>query len=176
LLGNNRWVHAALEYDVEGANQYIESLKFDPDKKSDIVEVENAVIIRTTYPVSLSNPILYWPTYSGAEKKPSWVDYPPVAIPGYDIGIGYSDRRSSTAETWKKSYDEAIFSLVRSVDASSTSEEINIINSASLFGSSRTTEDFTYSLRTLADFYVLDTWMDPKTKAVWTLAVARKAQ
>jgi hypothetical protein len=176
LLGNNQWIHAALEYDREGAEQYIEILKFDPDKRSDILEIENAVIIRTLYPVSLSNPIFYVPTYNGKEKRPNWVDAPPASIGGYNVGVGYSGRYSSTAETWKKSFDEAIFSLVRSLDASSKSEESNIINTSSMFGYSRITEDFTYSLRALAEFYVLDAWMDPQTKAVWTLAIARKAQ
>ena len=176
LLGNNQWIHAALEYDKEGVEKYIEILKFDPDKRSDIMEIENAVIIRTIYPVSLSNPVFYLPVYYGKEKKPNWVDTPPSSIGGYTVGIGYSDKHSSTAETWKKSFDEAIFSIVRSVDASFRSEESNIINTSSMFGYSRTTEDFIYSLRTLAEFYVLDAWMDPQTKAVWTLAIARKAQ
>jgi len=176
LLGNNQWIHAALEYDKEGAERYIDILKFDPDKKSDIIEVGNAVIIRTVYPGSLSSPVFYLPTYNGIEKKPNWVNAPPVSIGGYNVGIGYSDRYSSTAETWKKSFDDAIFSLVRGIDASSRSEETSIINTSSMFGYSRTTEDFTYSIRTLAEFYVLDVWMDPKTKAVWTLAIARKAQ
>jgi len=176
LMGNNQWTHAALEYDKERAERYIETLNFDPDKKSDIIEVENAVIIRTTYPVSLSSPIFYVPTYYGIEKRPNWVNAPPASIGGYNVGIGYSDKYSSTAETWKKSFDDAIFSIVRSMDASSKSEESNVINTSSMFGYSRTTEEFTYSLRTLAEFYVLDVWMDPKTKAVWTLAIARKAQ
>jgi hypothetical protein len=175
LLDNSQWIHSALEYDEEGAEQYIENLKFDSDKKSDIIEVDNAIIIRTRYPVSLSSPVFYQPTYKGKEKRPNWVDAPPASIGMYTVGIGYSARRSYISETWKNSYNDAIFSVVRNIDASSRAMGQDFYGTG-IFGYQRSTEDFTYSLATLAEFYMLDAWMDPKTGAVWTLAIARRAQ
>jgi hypothetical protein len=168
--------YSFLNYDKEGAQRYVDSLKFDADKKSDSMEIENVLIIRTRYPLTFLDPIRYQPTYDGKERRPDWVDKPAVEIEGYEVGIGYSGRYSSMAETWVNSYNNAIFSIIRNVNTSSRSEETIYQSTGSLFGYRTSNENITYSYGTLTGFYVLDAWMDPRTKSVWTLAIARKTQ
>jgi hypothetical protein len=167
----------ALYYNEGDVAKYVDSLKYDAGKKSDTIEIEKTVFIRTTYPSTLPFPVNYRPTYSVKDKKPSWVDNPNVEIPGYDVGIGYSWRYSSQFKTWINSYNNAVFSIIRNINSSSSSRFGFYQTTGSVFGSNTYTSDsITFSYGTLYGFYVLDAWMDPETKAVWTLAIARKAQ
>jgi len=166
-----------LYYNEEAVAAYVDSLKYDAENKSDTIQVEKTVFIRTTYPSTLPFPVTYRPTYSVKDKKPSWVDNPNVVIPGYEVGIGYSWRYSSQFKTWINSYNNAVFSIIRNINYSTRSEVELYQNTGSLFGNQKSTsKNASYSYGTLYGFYILDAWMDPETKAVWTLAIARKAQ
>jgi hypothetical protein len=165
-------VHTALDYDRDGSVQYVDSLQFDAD--ADTIEIENTFIIRATYPSSLPVPLQYRPTHGRGDKKPGWVDTPPVDIPGYEVGIGYSGRHSSLADACANSYHNAIFAIIRNNNAASSSSELLYQNTGNLFGYRTSSDNLVYSYGTLAGFYALDMWINPKTKEVWTLAVAQK--
>ena len=167
----------AMFYNEGDIVKYVDSLKYDEVEKSDTIEIDKTIFIRTTYPATLPFPVSYRPTYSVKDKKPSWVDNPNVVIPGYEVGIGYSWRYSSQFKTWINSYNNAVFSIIRNINSSSRGEVELRQNTGGLFGYKKSTnESTTYSYGTLYGFYVLDAWMDPETRAVWTLAIARKAQ
>jgi len=162
---------ASIDYDVEGADQYVDSLQFNAD--TDTLETENTFFIRTAYRSALPFPVRYSPVHR-ADQKPDWVDNPPLDIEGYEVGVGYSGRYSSLADTYKNSAQNAIFSIIRDISASYKSYDVQYQNTGSLFGYMYSNNNTVYSNGTLTGFYVLDTWMDPKTKSVWTLAIAAK--
>jgi hypothetical protein len=167
----------AMYYNEEAVAAYIDSLRYDADNISDTIEADKTVFIRTTYPSTLPFPVNYRPAYSVKNKKPSWVDNPNVVIPGYEVGIGYSWRYSSQFKTWINSYNNAVFSIIRNINSTLHGEFELYQNTGGMFGYKKSTnKNTTYSYGTLYGFYVLDAWMDPETKAVWTLAIARKAQ
>ena len=166
-----------LDYDKDNVEVYVDRLNYNAENKSDTIEVDKTVFIRTTYPGALPFPINYRPTYSLKDKKPSWVDNPNVVIQGYEVGIGYSWRQSSPYRTWINSYNNAVFSIIKNINFYVRSEFVIYQNTGDLFGNTNSTnKNTTYSSGTLYGFYILDAWMDPATKAVWTLAIARKAQ
>ena len=163
-----------LYYNKEGSSQYVDALKYDAD--TDAVEIENVFFIRTTYQSALPFPIGYRPQYSGADKKPDWVDDPPFEIEGYEVGVGYAGRHSSMSDTYTNSRNNAVFAIIRKINSVSQSSNLLYQNTGSLFGYKTSDDNIIYSYGTLNGFYVLDTWIDQNTKAVWTLAIARKSQ
>ncbi len=109
----------SLDYDIEGAKQYVDSLHFNAD--SDTLETENTFFIRTIYRSALPYPLSYRPVHE-ADKKPDWVDNPPIEIKGYEVGVGYSGRYSSLSDTYKNSSRNAIFDIIRRINTTSESE------------------------------------------------------
>jgi hypothetical protein len=164
----------SLTYDEEGSKQYVDSLQFNAD--TDAIEMENALIIRTTYPAALPSPVSYRPTYSANDQKPDWVDNPPSEIAGYEVGVGYSGRFSSFADTCTNAFRNAVFAIIRNVNSSFRSSDLLYQNTSSLFGYKTSNDNMTRSYGILNGFYVLDTWVNPKDKSVWTLAIAKKAE
>jgi hypothetical protein len=163
-----------LTYDVEGSKQYVDALQFNAD--TDTIEMENTFIIRATYPAALSVPVSYRPTYRTADQKPDWVDNPPAGIAGYEVGVGYSSRYSSLADTCTNAFHNAVFAIIRNVNSTFRSNDLLYQNTGSLFGYKTTSDNIMYSYGILSGFYVLDMWINPQDKSVWTLAIAQKAQ
>jgi len=157
----------------EQSKQYVDALQYDADAGS--IEIENTFFIRTVYRSTLPNPVGFSPTYSGAGGKPDWIDNPPNEIEGYEVGVGFSGRYSSITDTFTNSWYNAIFAIIRNINASSRNSDSLYQNTGSLFGYKTSNDNIVYSFGTLSYFYVLDTWIDPKTKSVWTLAVAKKS-
>jgi len=166
--------YTSLSYDEEGAKQYVAALQFNAD--TDTLEIEHTFIVRTTCPLALSVPVNYRPVYSKAGQKPDWVDNPPLKIEGYEVGVGYSGRYSSLVDTLTHSCHNAIFSIIRNINTTSRSSNMLYQDTGSLFGYKTSSNNVTYSYGTLTGYYVLDTWIDPQTKSVWTLAIARKTE
>jgi len=164
--------YTSLYYNKEGAKQYIDALQFNTN--TDTLETDNVFFIRTTYPSVLPSPVKYRPLYRGPDKKPDWVDNPPAKIEGYEIGIGYAGRHSSLVDSYTNSCNNAIFAIIRNVNTASRSSNTQYQSTGSLFGYKTANDNVTYSYGVLSGFYVLDTWIDPKTKVVWTLAIAKK--
>jgi len=162
---------ASLYYDIEGSKQYVGSLQFNPD--TDTLETENTFFIRTTYRSALPFSLKYKPVHR-ADQKPDWVDNPPFDIEGYEVGVGFSNRRSSLSDTYKNSSNNAVFYIIRSINAASKSSDMLYQTTESLFGYKTMNNNTVRSYGTLTGFYVLDTWMDPHDKTVWTLAIAVK--
>jgi hypothetical protein len=171
LLDYTYNAYTALYYDKEGAVQYVDALQFDAD--TDTMETDNTFFVRVTYPAALPVPVRYRPVYA-RNGKPDWVDNPPLEIEGYEVGLGYSARHSSMADTYTNSFNNAIFSIIRNINTASQSSYLYYQNTGSLFGYKTASDNTTYSYGTLAGFYVLDMWIDPRTKAVSTLAIAKK--
>ena len=166
--------HAAVVYDREGALQYVDSLQYNAD--TDTIETDNAFFIRTVYPSALPVPVRYRPTYSGANKKPSWIDNLPLEIEGYEVVVGFSGRHASMATTCTNSFNNAILSVIRNINSAVRSSTLLYHDTGSLFGYKTSNDNQIYSYGTLTGFYVLDTWIDPKEKTVWTLAIAQKSE
>lgn len=158
----------SLTYNKEGASQYIDSLKYDPE--TDTMLYENTLFVRTVYSASLSSPVNYKPVYKGQDKKPTWIESLPE-IDGYEVVVGVS-RRSLLSEAYNYSRDNAIFSAISIKNTQVQHAHSDYYTTEHVYGYKVDDKNITYSYGTLTGFYVLDTWVDPKDKTVWTLAIA----
>ncbi|GHV44332.1 hypothetical protein AGMMS49546_28130 [Spirochaetia bacterium] len=156
-----------LFYD-EDVTKYIEQLQFDPG--TDVFEENRTVFVRTRYRASHK-----LPTGSGLvsqKERPRWVDDPPAQIEGFLTGLGYAAPQSAYKDTIIKSYENAVYAIIKTLSGELQSKQETYENSARAFGFYASTENTVISQGTLKDFYILESWTDPSTRAVWTLAVA----
>jgi hypothetical protein len=145
----------------EDYEKYISDLEYD---QKDVYEEYNAVFVRARYKgIDVKVP------YSGAEhqSKPQWIENPPPTIEGFPAAVGFAGGQLSYRKTIIASYEDAIFALLQNNGHIITGVQET---SGGVFSDSS-------ALRAsgiIKGFYIVETWTDPRTKAVWTLAVARE--
>jgi hypothetical protein len=126
------------------------------------------VFIRFTYPASFPVSISYR-FARNPDGSPEWTNHPPEEINGFIAGIGYSGRQLYIRDTFEKSYNAAAADIVSRLSTVMTSSVV----SAEGHNTSLIRQ---VSKGNLSHFLVLETWTDPRTQAVWTLAIAKGAE
>ena len=153
-----------IEYD-QRLEQFMEKLSYDPDK--DVMRNENGVVfVRFTYPAVFPGRINY--TFgTNSDGSPEWTTRPPGELSGFIAGVGRSSRLERIGDTIRRSYENAVASIVSKISSEVSSREL-------LASATNSTESQIYSHSTgkLKNFLVLETWINPRTQAVWTLAIA----
>jgi hypothetical protein len=150
----------------EGYKQYIESLTYDDT--ADVLKTTGAIFVRTRYKASLPFPVLYVISVSSA-GVPNWVSNPPQekAIPGYVVGVGYAGKRSYQSDTIRASYENVALQIITNLFANVRG------NREDKQGTTGSDEYTVFAEGTLHNFCILDTWLDPSTMGVYTLAIAQ---
>jgi hypothetical protein len=152
-----------LEYDQQ-LDKYKEKLKFDPAR--DITRNEDgAVFIRFTYPINFPGNISY-KSGKNQDGSPEWTTKRPQ-VDGFIVGVGVSGRQERLGNTVRKSYEDAVFSIVSNYSSTIDSSNTSI-------GSATETYIYQESEGLLVNFLVLEVWIDPKSRAVYTLAIANQ--
>jgi hypothetical protein len=151
-----------LEYDKKKKKD-IDKLTFDP--KRDVISRDNGVFVYFTYPVAFPGKILYT-IEKNPNGSPGWTTRPPHDINGFIAGVGFARKQQKLKDTFTKSYEAAIASLVSRSSASVTTSETSFEHGSTTFIQQRSKGNLTH-------FVVLETWMDPENESVWTLAIAQ---
>jgi hypothetical protein len=153
------------EFELKEPDDYAQYLdKLEYDSKTDVFESDNAVFVRAGYRSDTKINIDYRSVQNN--EKPLWIDSSPSRIGSYLAAVGFSSPRLYHSDTIVTSYENAVISLMESA-----STRIRIIETTT--DSANNSSSLTFTTGTLTGFYVLDTWTDPATKSVWTLAIAR---
>ena len=155
--------HSWVDYDRQ-LEWHMEKLSFDP--KRDLFRDNNGnVFIRFIYPAAFPGRISYQ-FGTRADGRPDWIRQPPGEIHGFIAGVGRSARLFRFADTFSRSFEAAALAI-----AAKISTEIETRDSA---GHYRTEVEFRrQSIASMTNFLILETWIDPQTRAVYTLAIAR---
>ncbi|MCL1993911.1 MAG: LPP20 family lipoprotein [Spirochaetes bacterium] len=151
-----------ITYD-ENLEAFMERLDHDLDR--DLLRVGNITGIRFSYPASLPGPVSF-STAKNPDGSPVWTNAPPV-ISGYLVGVGHSGRQLRVGDTFNGSVNSAIAAMTAQIEQNITSitREVNGV---------MTTIHVIESKGVLTNFFVLETWFDPVSQSVWTLAIARQ--
>ena len=153
------------KFEIKDPDDYLQYLdKLEYDRKTDVFESDNAVFVRVGYRSDIKINIDYKNVNNN--EKPFWVDNAPGKIGTYISTVGFSPPRLYHNDTIVTSYENAIISLMESA-----STKIRIIESVT--NKSNNMSSLMFTSGTLTGFFVLDTWTDPTTKSVWTLAIAK---
>jgi hypothetical protein len=141
---------------------YIGDLIVDSD--TDVLEKNGAVYVRARY-----SGVSDVPAYNSALTNgvPDWVTNYSADIPGFLSAVSYAKSMGSPQRTWRASYENALVSLLPRL-ASQISNDIVDVQGL------RLNQNVMVSRGTLENVMILETWLDKKTGAVWTLLVARE--
>jgi hypothetical protein len=151
-----------LEYNQQ-FDQFKDKLKFDPDR--DITRnSDGAVFIRFTYPLNFPGNINY-NSGKNPDGSPDWTTKRAQPIGNFITGVGMSGRQDRFGDTVRRSYEAAAASIVTNYTAYMES-------SGTIVGSANKSYISQLSEGLLKNFLVLEVWIDPKTRAVYTLAIA----
>ena len=153
-----------LEYDTNLA-VYIDRLTFDPER--DVVITDEAVFVRFTYAATVPSVDF---TASMNEGRPNWSysrDLP--QIDGYLTAVGFARNQVRLKDTINKSIDAAIARMIEEVSTQIVSSD----KAGTGMGASG--QIYTRSEARLNNFQILEFWIDPNTRYVYTLAFAKKA-
>jgi hypothetical protein len=150
--------------DKGGYAKYREVLRFDRGK--DLVRTGKAVFIRCVYDVPGLLPVEHG--YGIENGEPAWLSGGLIEIPGYIAAVGFAKNQRYLHETIAISRESAaaalmtrVSSLIETGVADRTNQGAAVVTRELIEGE-------------LLNFMVLETWIDPKTGSVWTLAAARK--
>jgi hypothetical protein len=160
--------HKTTLYYDEEYRRYREALEFDPEQ--DVRIEHQAVFVRTRY--RASRRLLISHQYAAKNERPQWIDNPPKRISGFWVGVGFAGPRLYHKDTVIASYENAVFSIIESISNTVRSQMETSQASLGAFAFSAVSSNEVSASGALQGFYVLETWTDPVTKAVWSLAVA----
>ena len=151
----------------EDIDRYLDRLTFDPER--DVFTRNNAVFIRFTYPDPFPG-VLHFRSERNAAGRPNWTVNYPDEINGFMAGVGFVRRQERIRDAVRLSSEAAAASLASRISSQLRAGETAIETRSS-------TQSAAYTLHVssarFTNFLVIETWIDPDSDAVWTLAVAR---
>ena len=107
------------------------------------------------------------------QEKPVWISSPPRSFEGFVAGVGYANRHKYLKDAIIKSYEAAVYAIIRNTVNTVDAGVDTYKDSANTLDSTNTNTGYRVSSSAvLTGFYVLEIWIDPETNAVLTLAVA----
>lgn len=145
--------------------KYIRLLEFDAEK--DIYEENGALFIRARYTGAIRGITGYRPGASHSGVRPPWVESPPAEIDEQPCAVGFGGPRLSYKDAVIASYEDAVYALVKNSFYTENASQVAFERTAVDISS-------THVSGIVKGFRVLETWTDPKSGAVWTLAIARE--
>jgi hypothetical protein len=154
-----------LTYDPD-YEKYIEQLEFDPE--TDVLVTENSVFVRARWP-SPDLPNVNF--ISQGTGRPDWTLNPPDTINGYPVGVGRSGAHSRSFSAVIASCENAIAALLHNKYNSLDAEVASVETSTGSNMAATTNREVAEG--ELSQFYVLEIWIDPADRSVWTLAIAK---
>jgi hypothetical protein len=152
--------------------RYVEELEFDPE--NDILQSDGTIFVRARYHVPYPLEFGAAPFFYRLAERPGWIENP-RRIPGFMTGVGYAGRRASHRDTVNASGENAVFAIIRDVSSTLKGDTVNA-QGAGAFNYISASGSTVGAAGVLNGFYVLETWVDPASKAVWSLAIAREVQ
>ena len=154
----------------ENYKDLVEALDFDPE--GDVLVTDDATFVRTRYTLPDPPALVYRAKHR--RGRPEWVDNPPEDISGFLAGIGYANPRFYHKDTVIASYENALYALVSAISHGVQTTSQTKTRDTAFTGFDTTTEHLVSASEELRGFYVLETWIDPANKGVYTLAIAQR--
>jgi hypothetical protein len=142
---------------------YLDALDFDPE--ADVLEKNGTVFVRVRYAGASAIPPY---TTTLEDGVPDWTKTSIATVPGWLAGVGHARNKGTLPKTARASYENALASLVSQRSTRVGTETVDV-------SGARLTLNVTHSEGDLTGVMILETWLDKKTSAVWTLVVAKAA-
>jgi hypothetical protein len=157
---NNSNVELVYDTDYE---KYINQLTFDP--QNDVLVTREGVFIRFQYPANVTNITYSVKITSG---RPDWLkDSGSLKFDGFITAVGFSRSQRRLKDTIFKSTEDAAARMIESLSTTVNTRETSVTGQGS--------SSFVHSVSegSLYGFQVIEFWIEPETRYVYTLAAAR---
>jgi len=159
FFDNTNDSNAELLYDTS-YERFLEQLTFDP--QNDVLITREAVFVRFQHDTTVKN-IDY--TVRLADGRPSWIRNMPE-FDGYVAAVGFARNQRRLKDTIFKSTENAVVRMIENLSTTvNTRETIVTGQGSSSFIQAK-------SEGRLNNFRVIDFWIEPETRFVYTLAIA----
>jgi hypothetical protein len=149
---------------ANGHEAYIDMLDYEED--ADVLEKNGMVMVRARYAVDAAVPLYTTVLEDGV---PAWAKRYTADIPGFLVGVGHASNKGTLQKTCQASYETAVVFLLSQLSARIGSEVVDVAGA-------RMTQNVTRSEGDLTGVMILETWLDKRTSAVWTLVAAQGSQ
>jgi hypothetical protein len=166
ILDYHNTTYVNVKYDTN-IEQYLENLTFNEEK--DFFTINRNTVIRFSYPVFPAVKITQETTYDES-GKPEWIKTFPIDTDDFCFGVGMAAKQQRFTDTVMKSMINAAASIVSRNASMNTVDANEVVSHMTTTHSSFIHQE---SKGKLNNFYVLETWIDPNSGAVWTLAIAK---
>jgi hypothetical protein len=157
--------NAELAYDTN-YEKYIDNLIFD--EKSDILITSEAEFVCFQYNASVMR-INYNGGFTG--NRPDWINNRNLPeIDGYLTSVGMARNQRRLKDTVFKATEDAVIRMIQDLSSRINTKEVSVAGQ----GSSSYIREV--SRGSLIDFQVLEFWVEPDTRYVYVLAIARASR
>jgi hypothetical protein len=146
---------------LHDSGEYIDDLVFDHDK--DVLEKNGIVLVRARYSGISGIPVYKTIMEDGT---PNWVKNYTADIPGFLTAVSYAKNKGTPQKTYQAAYENAIVSLLPRLSSKVANEIVDVEGV-------RITRNISTNSGILEPVIILETWLDKKNGAVWTLLAAR---
>jgi len=151
-----------LSYDTE-LEKYKSQLTFDP--QNDVLITREGIFVRFQYPAAVTE-IKYKANI--VNGQPSWIkNSGKPEFEGLITAVGFSKNQRRLKDTIYKSTEDAAIRMIESLSTMVNTKEVSVT------GQGSSSFIHTISEGILFEFQVIEFWIEPKTRYVYTLAVAR---
>jgi len=151
-----------LLYDTE-LEKYKNQLTFDP--LNDVLVTREGIFVRFQYAAAVTEI-----NYSAkiVNSRPDWLrNSGKPEFEGYVTAVGFSKNRRRLKDTILKSAEDAVVRMIESLSVTVNTKEVSVT------GQGSSSFVHTVSEGKLYGFQVIEFWVEPETRYVYTLAVAR---
>jgi hypothetical protein len=151
-----------LSYDTD-FEKYKDQLTFDP--QNDVLVTQEGIFIRFQYPAGVTGINYNSKIVNG---RPDWIrNSERPEFEGYLTAVGFSRNQRRLKDTVLKSAEDAIVRMIEGLSTTVNVKEITVT------GQSSSSFIHTVSEGILYGFQVIEFWIEPETRYVYTLAAAR---
>jgi hypothetical protein len=151
-----------LLYDTE-LEKYKNQLTYDP--QNDVLITREGIFIRFQYPSAVTE-INY--NANIINGQPNWIkNSGKPEFTGFVTAVGFSKNQRRLKDTIIKSTEDAVIRMIENLSTTINTKEVSVA------GQGSSSFIHTVSEGKLYDFQVIEFWIEPKTRYVYTLAVAK---
>jgi hypothetical protein len=146
--------------------KFLEQLTFDP--QNDVLRTSEAIFIRFQYETAVTS-INY--NSANIDVRPDWTrNQNKPELDGYVTVVGFSRNQRRLKDTIYRATEDAIIRMIEDLSTIINTKEISIAEQ----GASSVIH--ARSEGRLNNFRVIEFWIDPETRFVYTLAIARAGE
>jgi len=143
--------------------QYIDKLTFDP--QIDVLITNEGVFVRFQYEAAVLD-VKYSARIQAG--RPGWTrNQGKPKIEGYVTSVGFSGKRQKLKDTIFRSTEDAIERMIADLSTTVNTHEVSVT------GQSSSSVVQTKSEGKISEFRIIEMWIEPNTRSVYTLAIGR---